>query len=184
MGRGFPAWRLMGIGACCLGLFSSPAWAQQAAQPQPAGPAAGAGKSQVNAPAEPGREGRVLNAGPEPRVLLPADSRDRAAIFGTTDPDELALAAQENAIDEQRLRLQVLESLFGQAPETRSARSGRIPLRPTSADLPPPSMPRLMPAPAGARIDGTREARGQVDDMQRRVDGLLRNADTLSQPAR
>lgn len=180
MGRGFPGWRLIGIGAYCLGLFSSPAWAQQGAQPQPAGPAAGAGK-----PAERGGEGRnVLNAGPEPRVLLPADSRDRAAIFGTTDPDELALAAQEDVIDEQRLRLQVLESLFGQTSETRSAPSGRIPLRPTSADLPPPSMPRLMPAPAGARIDGTREARGQVDDMQRRVDGLLRNADTLGQPAR
>ncbi|MGY6273045.1 hypothetical protein ACXIUT_25510 [Achromobacter denitrificans] len=165
-------------------MFSSPAWAQQSALARPAGPPTGAGKAAVGAPAESGREGRnVLNAGPEPRVLLPADSRDRAAIFGTADPDELALAAQENAIDEQRLRLQVLESLFGQAPEARSAPSGRIPLRPTSADLPPPSMPRLTPAPAGARIDGTRDARGQIDGMQRRVDGLLRNADALRQPA-
>lgn len=173
------------IVACCLGLFSLPGWAQPAPQSQPAAPSGEAAKPTTEATRDTGRPGRnVLNAGPEPRVLSPVDSRDRAAIFGTTDPDELAVAAQENAVDQQRLQLQVLERLFGQTPESRSAPSGRIPLRPSSADQPLPSMPKLAPTPAGGRIDGTREARSQVDDMQRRVDGMLRNADTLRQPAR
>ena len=40
------------------------------------------------------------------------------------------------------------------------------------------------PAPAGSRLDGTMDARRQVDAMQRKVDGMLRNANTLSTPSR
>ena len=113
------------------------------------------------------RGNNALTAGPDPRVQFPADSRDHAAIFGTQDEDELALAGQERAIDEQRMRLQALERLFNQTPGPRAAPAGTIPLSRSSADLPPPSMPKLAPA-AGSRLDGTMDARRQVDAMQRR----------------
>ena len=130
------------------------------------------------------RGNNALTAGPDPRVQFPVDSRDHAAIFGTQDEDELALAGQERAIDEQRMRLQALERLFNQTPGPRAAPAGTIPLSRSSADLPPPSMPKLAPAPAGSRLDGTMDARRQVDAMQRKVDGMLRNANTLSTPSR
>lgn len=163
----------MGAVACCLGLFVFPALAQPAVGP--AAPAA-------VVPEVRGRD--VLTAGPDQRVGLPSESRDHALIFGTQDADELALARQERALDEQRLQLQALERLLGQAPKDRSEPSGRIPLNRNSVDLPVPAMPKLAPAPAGSRSDGTADARRQVDDMQRRVDGLLRNADALREPAR
>ncbi|MGB3434350.1 hypothetical protein [Achromobacter sp.] len=164
---------LMGVATCCLGLLAFPVWAQLDAGPV------------VPASATPETSGRdVLTAGPEPRVRLPADSSDRAFIFGTEGEDELALARQERALDTQRLQLQALERLLGQTPEDRSAPSGTIPLNRHSADLPVPAMPKLAPLPAGSRSAGTADARRQVDDMRRRVDGLLRNADALREPTR
>ena len=91
------------------------------------------------------RGNNALTAGPDPRVQFPADSRDHAAIFGTQDEDELALAGQERAVDEQRMRLQALERLFNQTPGPRAAPAGTIPLSRSSADQPPPSMPKLAP---------------------------------------
>jgi len=173
MEQGLPGSALMGAAVCCLGLLAFPAWAQPAVGP--VAPAAAAPETR-------GRD--VLTAGPDRRVGLPSESRDRALIFGTQDEDELALARQERTLDEQRSQLQALERLLGQAPKDRSAPSGRIPLNRNSADLPVPAMPKLAPVPAGSRSDGTVDARRQVDDMQRRVDGLLRNADALREPPR
>ena len=101
------------------------------------------------------RGNNALTAGPDPRVQFPADSRDHAAIFGTQDEDELALAGQERAVDEQRMRLQALERLFNQTPGPRAAPAGTIPLSRSSADQPPPSMPKLAPRRlAPGRHDG------------------------------
>ncbi|WP_175205425.1 hypothetical protein [Achromobacter anxifer] len=172
MGKRLPGFGLMGV-ACCLGLLALPAWAQPVARSTDA--ATGGAET---------RSRDVLTAGPEPRVQAAAGSRDRAFIFGTEGQDELALAKQERAIDEQRLQLQALERLLGRAPDGHAVPSGRMPLNTNSADLPFPAMPKLSPAPAGARLDGTGGAQRQVDDMQRRVDGLLRNADALRQPVR
>lgn len=196
--------------ACYLGLSEHQAWAQPRTTSYPAGPApsatqmppreAQASQSPVpiaepslqppppsDQPADPmadKRGGNALTAGPDPRVRLPSGSRDHAAIFGTGDEDELALVEQERAVQEQRLRLQTLQRVFDQPPASRSAPSGMIPLDSRSADLPLPSMPRLAPTQAGTRGDGTANARRQVDDMQRKVDGMLRNADALRQPSR
>lgn len=173
MAKRLPGAGLMGAATCCLGLLALPAWAQSVARPVDSASAGAQAR---------GRD--VLTAGPEPRVQSSAESRDRAFIFGTEDEDELALAKQERAIDEQRLQLQALERLLGRAPDSHAMPSGMMPLNRSSADLPLPAMPKLSPAPAGGRLDGTGGAQRQVDDMQRRVDGLLRNADALRQPAR
>lgn len=126
-------------------------------------------------PADDPRAGKnVLNAGPEPRVLPAPGSRDYAAIFGSEDEDEQALAAQEQTLQEQRNQLLILERLFTQKPAgTTSAPPAMMPLNTGSTMRP------LAPTPAGSQING-----GKIDEMQRRVDSLRREADTLRQGAR
>lgn len=123
-------------------------------------------------PAEDMRTGKnVLNAGPEPRVLPAPGSRDYAAIFGSEDEDEQALAAQEQTLQEQRNQLLMLERLFTQKPAgTTSAPPFMIPLNTGSTMRP------LAPTPAGSQLNGS-----SIDEMQRRVDSLRRGADTLRQ---
>ena len=113
----------------------------------------------------------VLNAGPEPRVKLPAGSRDHAAIFGSDDEDEQALASQEQTLENQRNQLLLLERLFTQKPAgTAATPPAMMPLNTGSTMRP------LQPTPGGSQLD-----RGKIDEMQRRVDGLRREADTLRQ---
>ncbi|EJO28630.1 hypothetical protein QWC_25753 [Achromobacter marplatensis] len=113
----------------------------------------------------------VLNAGPEPRVKLPAGSPDHAAIFGTDNEDEQALASQEQALQAQRNQLMLLERLLNQKPvDAATAPPAMMPLNTGS------TMKPLAPTPAGSQLD-----RGKIDEMQRRVDGLRREADTLRQ---
>lgn len=113
----------------------------------------------------------VLNAGPEPRVKLPPGSRDHAAIFGSDDEDEQALASQEQALQEQKNQLMLLERLFTQKP------AGATPAPPAMMPLNQGSTMRpLAPTPGGSQLD-----RGKMDEMQRRVDSLRREADTLRQ---
>lgn len=113
----------------------------------------------------------VLNAGPEPRVKLPAGSSDHAAIFGADNEDEQALASQEQALQAQRNQLMLLERLLNQKPvDAAMAPPAMMPLNTGSAMKP------LAPTPAGSQLD-----RGKIDEMQRRVDGLRREADTLRQ---
>lgn len=120
---------------------------------------------------EPRAGKNVLNAGPEPRVKLPPGSREHAAIFGSDDPDEQALASQEQALQEQRNQLMLLERLFNQtAAGAAPASPAMIPLNTGSTMRP------LAPAPSGSQLD-----RVKIDEMQRRVDTLRREADTLRQ---
>lgn len=112
----------------------------------------------------------VLNAGPDPRVKLPPGSRDHAAIFGSDDEDEQALASQEQTLQIQRDQLLLLERLFTQKPASAAAPPAMMPLNTGSTMRP------LQPTPAGSQLD-----RGKIDEMQRRVDGLRREADTLRQ---
>ncbi|MCS3508032.1 hypothetical protein ACNPPY_20350 [Achromobacter sp. AGC78] len=132
---------------------------------------AGAGNGPA-APPDDARAGKnVLNAGPEPRVKLPPGSRDHAAIFGSDDEDEQALASQEQTLENQRNQLLLLERLFTQKPASAAgAAPAMMPLNTGSTMRP------LQPTPAGSQLD-----RGKIDEMQRRVDSLRREADTLRQ---
>lgn len=124
----------------------------------------------------------LLNAGPDPRVRLDGQSRDHAAIFGSDDPDEQALMEQERTLDSQRTQLQMLERLMNQKPATADPHPpAMIPLNPGA----PMTMPKLAPTPSGSQLDrGGSDTRRRVDEMQRRVNGLRREADTLGQGAR
>lgn len=124
----------------------------------------------------------LLNAGPDPRVQLDGQSRDHAAIFGTDDKDEQALLNQERAIQAQLDQLKVLERVLNAKPSALDPHPpAMIPLHPGA----PMSMPRLAPAPSGSELDqGNSASRRSVDEMQRRVNGLRRDADTLRQGAR
>ena len=124
----------------------------------------------------------LLNAGPDPRVRLDGQSRDHAAIFGSDDPDEQALMEQERTLDSQRTQLQMLERLLNQKPATADPHPpAMIPLNPGA----PMTMPKLAPTPSGSQLDrGGSDTRRSVDEMQRRVNGLRREADTLGQGAR
>ncbi|WAI84243.1 MULTISPECIES: hypothetical protein [Achromobacter] len=113
----------------------------------------------------------VLNAGPDPRVKPPPGSRDHGAIFGSDDEDEQALASQEQTLENQRNQLLLLEHLFTQKPAGAAAAApAMMPLNTGSTMRP------LQPTPAGSQLD-----RGKTDEMQRRVDSLRREADTLRQ---
>ncbi|MEN5166144.1 hypothetical protein [Achromobacter kerstersii] len=128
----------------------------------------GADSPQVDDP----RAGKnVLNAGPEPRVKLPPGSRDHAAIFGSEDEDEQALASQEQALQEQKNQLLLLERLFTQKPAGATPTPPAMMLLNTGSTMRP-----LAPTPGGSQLD-----RGKMDEMQRRVDSLRREADTLRQ---
>lgn len=140
-----------------------------------AGPAAaqavgsGVGTAPTPTPDDARAGKNVLNAGPEPRVKLPPGSRDHAAIFGSDDEDEQALASQEQTLEDQRNQLLLLERLFTQKPASAAAPPpAMMPLNTGSTMRP------LQPSPAGSQLDG-----GKIDAMQRRVDGLRREADTL-----
>ncbi|AUA55698.1 hypothetical protein CVS48_06435 [Achromobacter spanius] len=140
-----------------------------AAAAQAVNPSAG------TAPAPPPDDARagknVLNAGPDPRVKLPPGSRDHAAIFGSDDEDEQALASQDQTLQNQRDQLLLLERLFTQQPASAAAvPPAMMPLNTGSTMRP------LRPTPGGSQLD-----RGKIDEMQRRVDGLRREADTLRQ---
>ena len=80
------------------------------------------------------------------------------------------------------MRLQALERLFNQTPGPRAA--GHDPAEPEFGRSAAAVHAEAGPAPAGSRLDGTMDARRQVDAMQRKVDGMLRNANTLSTPSR
>ncbi|MNJ69733.1 hypothetical protein D3C77_661190 [compost metagenome] len=104
-------------------------------------------------------------------MKLPPGSRDHAAIFGSDDEDEQALASQEQTLENQRNQLLLLERLFTQKPAgTAATPPAMMPLNTGSTMRP------LQPAPAGSQLD-----RGKIDEMQRRVDSLRREADTLRQ---
>ena len=124
----------------------------------------------------------VLNAGPDPRVKLDGLSRDHAAIFGTDDPDEQALLDQERALQAQRDQLRVLERVLNATPQGADPHPpAMIPL--TSGG--PMNMPRLAPTPSGSQLDRAGgNSRQSVDEMQRRVNALRRDADVLSQGGR
>ncbi|MNQ19465.1 hypothetical protein D3C85_325330 [compost metagenome] len=121
----------------------------------------------------------VLNAGPDPRVQLDGLSRDHAAIFGTEDEDERALMDQERALEAQREQLRVLERVLNARPAVADPHPpATIPLNAGA----PMTMPRLAPTPSGSQLDRTSsDTRRSVDEMQRRVNGLRRDADTLRQ---
>ncbi|NMK45736.1 hypothetical protein HG262_05815 [Achromobacter sp. Bel] len=121
-------------------------------------------------PVDDSRAGKnVLNAGPEPRVKLPPGSRDHAAIFGSDDEGEQALASQEQALQGQRDQLRLLERLLNQKPvDAATAPPAMLPLNTGSTMRP------LAPTPGGSQL-----GHGQVDEMQRRVDRMRREADIL-----
>lgn len=125
----------------------------------------------------------VLNAGPDPRVKLDGLSRDHAAIFGTDDPDEQALLDQERALQAQREQLRVLERVLNSTPQGADpAPPAMIPLTSSGA---PMNMPRLAPTPSGSQLDRAGgDTRQNVDEMQRRVNALRRDADTLRKGGR
>ncbi|MEN4917218.1 hypothetical protein ABE485_01015 [Achromobacter spanius] len=124
----------------------------------------------------------VLNAGPDPRVNLDGLSRDHAAIFGSDDPDERALLDQERALQAQRDQLRVLERVLNATPQGRDPQPpAMIPL--TSGA--PMNMPRLAPTPSGSQLDQAGgNSRQSIDEMQRRVNALRRDADALRQGGR
>lgn len=155
----------------------------------PGAPASGASAPVTGAPqpampaTDPTAIGKaVLNAGPDPRVQLDGLSRDHAAIFGTQDEDEQALMDQERALQAQRDQLKVLERLLTERPAAVDPYPpAMIPL---NADA-PMHMPRLAPTPSGSQLDrSSGDTRRSVDEMQRRVNGLRRDADALRQGGR
>lgn len=159
---------------CIGGQFAGPARAQA---PLPASEMAGrhAGAPGVMTPApDPAAIGRnVLNAGPNPRVRLDGLSRDHAAIFGTQDEDEQALLANEQALQQQRDQLRMLERLFMQKPAQADPRlPAMMPLK-NGASM---NMAPLVPTPSGSQLAGG-QAQRSVDQMQRRVDDLRRGAE-------
>lgn len=168
------------------GMASAVALAQGAAtQPPPvARPAGGSAPSPAVAPTtDPTAIGHgVLNAGPDARVDLEGLSRDHAAIFGTDDENERALLDSERALQAQREQLRVLERLLtGTPPAVAAQPPAMIPLNGGA----PMTMPRLAPAPSGSHLDRTNGAtRRSVDEMERRVNGLRRDADALGQGER
>lgn len=159
---------------CLAAVAAAPVWAQSER-----GGAAQAGGAPGALEAPTGRN--ALTAGPEPRVLPANGSRDHAAIFGTGDEDELALAEQERALEAQREQLKLLERFLDSKPAYADPNPpAMIPLNAGS-----PGMPRLAPAPAGSRLDGGGTGtQRSLDEMQRRVDGLRREADDLRQRVR
>lgn len=135
----------------------------QPAKPEVSGSAAAPDDSRIGK--------NVLNAGPEPRVKPSPGSRDHAAIFGSDDEDEQALASQEQALEAQRNQFMMLERLLNQKPSSAGpAPPAMIPLN-TGTTMRP-----LQPSPSGSQLD-----RGSIDDMQRRVDSLRRDAESLRQ---
>lgn len=124
----------------------------------------------------------LLNAGPDPRVRLDGLSRDHAAIFGTDDENEQALMDQERTLQTQRDQLQMLERLLNQKPAAADPHPpAMIPLNANA----PMNMPKLAPTPSGSQLDrSNNDTRRSLDEMQRRVNGLRREADTLGQSGR
>jgi len=119
----------------------------------------------------------LLNAGPDPRVRLDGSSRDHAAIFGTDDENEQALMDQERTLQTQRDQLRMLEKLLTEKPAAADPHPpAMIPLNAGA----PMNMPKLAPTPSGSQLDRTgSDTRRSVDEMQRRVNGLRRDADDL-----
>ncbi|MNX80940.1 hypothetical protein D3C86_1126130 [compost metagenome] len=152
-----------------LAIAHGTALAQGQGEPEPASDPTAIGKA-------------VLNAGPDPRVRLDGLSRDHAAIFGTEDESEQALMDQERALQVQREQLRVLERVLNGKPAAADPHPpAMIPLN-TGA---PMNMPRLAPTPSGSELDrGNSDTRRSVDEMQRRVNGLRRDADALGQSGR
>lgn len=124
----------------------------------------------------------LLNAGPDARVNLDGLSRDHAAIFGTDDPDEQSLLDQERALQSQRDQLKVLERVLNAPPPNADPHPpAMIPLHPGA----PMNMAPLAPTPSGSGLDrGNSASRRSIDEMQRRVNTLRRDADTLKQGGR
>ena len=124
----------------------------------------------------------LLNAGPDPRVNLNGLSPDHAAIFGTDDPDEQSLLDQERALQSQRDQLKVLERMLNAPPPTMDPHPpAMIPLHPGA----PTNMQPLAPTPSESELDrGNSASRRSIDEMQRRVNTLRRDADTLKQGGR
>lgn len=121
----------------------------------------------------------ILNAGPDPRVRLDGLSLDHAAIFGTDDEGEQAVLDNERALQAQRDQLQVLERLLTQKPATADPHPpAMIPLNNGA----PMNMAPLAPTPSGSQLGGA--AQRSVDTMQRRVNDLRRDADTMRQGGR
>lgn len=160
---------VFGVALCATGVAAAQAVNPPTGAAQAVNPEAGASAA---SPVDATRFGKdILNAGPDPRVKFPPGSRDHAAIFGSEDEDEQALASQEQALQEQRNQLMLLERLFTQKPASSTpAPPAMMPLNSGSTMRP------LAPIPGGSQLD-----RGKMDEMQRRVDTLRREADTLRQ---
>jgi hypothetical protein len=109
-------------------------------------------------------------------------SPDHAAIFGTDDPDEQSLLDQERALQSQRDQLKVLERMLNAPPPTMDPHPpAMIPLHPGA----PTNMQPLAPTPSESELDrGNSASRRSIDEMQRRVNTLRRDADTLKQGGR
>lgn len=124
----------------------------------------------------------LLNAGPDARVRLDGSSRDHAAIFGTADENEQALMDQERSLQTQRDQLRMLEKLLTERPAAADPHPpAMIPLNAGA----PMNMPKLAPTPSGSQLDRTgSDTRRSVDEMQRRVNGLRRDADDLGNRGR
>lgn len=161
--------------ASALAQGQPPAGAMDAGGAAPAGPA-----GVVMPTSDPAALGRsLLNAGPDPRVRLDGLSLDHAAIFGTDDEGEQAVLDNERALQAQRDQLQVLERLLTQKPATVDPYPpAMIPLNNGA----PMNMAPLAPTPSGSQLGGA--AQRSVDTMQRRVNDLRRDADTMRQGGR
>lgn len=161
--------------ASALAQGQPPAGAMAAGGAEPAGPA-----GVVTPASDPAALGRnLLNAGPDPRVRLDGLSLDHAAIFGTDDEGEQAVLDNERALQAQRDQLQVLERLLTQKPATVDPYPpAMIPLNNGA----PMNMAPLAPTPSGSQLGGA--AQRSVDTMQRRVNDLRRDADSMRQGGR
>lgn len=176
--------------ALALGLLAAmPAWAQgqDARRTPPPAVAEGSAAATPAKPAgsiapatDPAALGRnILNAGPDPRVRLDGLSLDHAAIFGTDDEGEQAVLDNERALQVQRDQLQVLERLLTQKPAAADPYPpAMIPLNSGA----PMNMAPLAPTPSGSQLGGAPQR--SVDQMQRRVNDLRRDADTMRQGGR
>lgn len=160
--RGFMNAARLGLLMVCAWVPVLPVVAQTRQEPPPAQDPAALGQA-------------LLDAGPDARVRLDGPSRDHAAIFGTEDANEQALMDQERAITQRREQMRMLEKLLSEKPAADPHPPAMIPLRP-GADM---TMPSLAPAASSSQLN-----RGSLDDMQRRVDALRREADALSQRGR
>ncbi|MGV8294363.1 hypothetical protein ACV36C_36535, partial [Pseudomonas aeruginosa] len=95
------------------------------------------------------------------------------------DEGEQAVLDNERALQAQRDQLQVLERLLTQKPAAVDPYPpAMIPLNNGA----PMNMAPLAPTPSGSQLGGA--AQRSVDTMQRRVEDLRRDADTMRQGGR